>query len=87
MAQGDTDVAVQLFKGAFDASPQSNAARSLYNHAEVIGENPATAPCRVTALGRPRPFSGQPRRQLAPRRGRSGEQRPRRVMGGDRRRP
>ncbi len=60
LARGETDVAVQLFKGAFDASPQSNAARSFYNHAEVIGENQATAPCRVTGLGRPRPFAGSP---------------------------
>ena len=58
LARGDTDVAVQLFKGAFDASGQSNAARSLYIHAEVIGENPSTAPCRATGLGRPRPFTG-----------------------------
>ena len=58
LAKGDTDVAVQLFKGAFDANGQSNAARSLYIHAEVIGENPATAPCRATGLGRPRPFTG-----------------------------
>src|SRR5262249_50508909 len=49
---------VQLFKGAFDASGQSNAARSFYVHAEVIGENPKTAPCTVTGLGRPRPFAG-----------------------------
>jgi serine/threonine protein kinase len=58
LARGDTEVAVQLFKGAFDASGQNNAARSLYAHAEVIGENPATAPCHATGLGRPRPFSG-----------------------------
>jgi serine/threonine-protein kinase len=60
LAQGDTEVAVRLFKGAFDASPQSNAARSLYNHAEIIGENPATAPCKISGLGRPRPFAGSP---------------------------
>jgi len=60
LAQGETDVAVRLFKGAFDASPQSAAARSLYTHAEIIGENGASAPCRVTALGRPRPFAGSP---------------------------
>jgi hypothetical protein len=52
-------VAVQLFKGAFESSQQSNAARSLYNHAEAVAENSATAPCRVTGLGRPRPFSGR----------------------------
>jgi serine/threonine-protein kinase len=59
LARGQTDVAVQLLKGAFEAS-QNNAARSLYNHAEVINENDAKAPCHVTALGRPRPFSGRP---------------------------
>ncbi|HVU05010.1 MAG TPA: serine/threonine-protein kinase [Polyangiaceae bacterium] len=58
LAKGDTEVAVQLFKGAFDASGGSNAARSFYVHAEVIGENGASAPCKVTGLGRPRPFSG-----------------------------
>ncbi len=58
LARGQPDVAVQLFKGAFEASGQSNAARSLYNQADVIRENSATAPCRVTALGRPRPFAG-----------------------------
>ncbi|HEX7668302.1 MAG TPA: serine/threonine-protein kinase, partial [Polyangiaceae bacterium] len=58
LAKGETDVAVQLFKGAFDSSGQSNAARSLYIHAEIIGENPATAPCHATGLGRPRPFTG-----------------------------
>jgi serine/threonine-protein kinase len=60
LARGQTDVAAQLFKGAFESSQQSNAARSLYNHADVIRENLPTAPCRVTGLGRPRPFSGSP---------------------------
>jgi len=58
LARGQSDVAVQLFKGAFEASGQSSAARSLYNQADVIRENPPNAPCRVTGLGRPRPFSG-----------------------------
>lgn len=59
IASGQIDIAAQLLKGAFDAS-QNNAARSLYNHAEVIAENAADAPCKVTALGHPRPFSGRP---------------------------
>ncbi len=58
LARGQSDVAVQLFKGAFEASGQSSAARSLYNQADVIRENSPSAPCRVTGLGRPRPFSG-----------------------------
>jgi serine/threonine protein kinase len=58
LARGQSDVAVQLFKGAFEASGQSTAARSLYNQADVIRENSATAPCHVTGLGRPRPFTG-----------------------------
>jgi serine/threonine-protein kinase len=59
LAKGEHAVAVQLFKAAFDTS-QNNAARSFYNHAEVIDENPADAPCHVTSLGRPRPFAGRP---------------------------
>ncbi|HVW30069.1 MAG TPA: serine/threonine-protein kinase [Polyangiaceae bacterium] len=58
LARGQADVAVQLFKGAFEASGQSSAARSLYNQADVIRENSPNAPCRVTGLGRPRPFAG-----------------------------
>jgi serine/threonine-protein kinase len=58
LARGQSDVAVQLFKGAFEGSGQSSAARSLYNQADVIRENSASAPCRVTGLGRPRPFQG-----------------------------
>jgi serine/threonine-protein kinase len=58
LARGQADVAVQLFKGAFEASGQSSAARSLYNQADVIRENLPSAPCHVTGLGRPRPFSG-----------------------------
>jgi serine/threonine-protein kinase len=59
LAKGETAVAVQLFKSAFDTS-QNNAARSFYNQAEVMNENGADAPCHVTALGRPRPFAGRP---------------------------
>jgi serine/threonine-protein kinase len=58
LAKNDTDVAVRLFKGAFDASSLNNAARSFYNQAEVLSENTPTAPCRSTGLGRPRPYSG-----------------------------
>jgi serine/threonine-protein kinase len=58
LARGQSDVAVQLFKGAFESSGQSSAARSLYNQADVIRENGPSAPCRVTGLGRPRPFAG-----------------------------
>jgi serine/threonine protein kinase len=58
LAKQDTDVAVRLFKGAFDASSQNNAARSFYNQAEVLSENTPQASCRITGLGRPRPYSG-----------------------------
>jgi hypothetical protein len=58
LGKHDTDVAIRLFKGAFDASGQNNAARSFYNQAEVLAENPASAPCRSTGLGRPRPYTG-----------------------------
>lgn len=58
LSRGQTDAAVRLFKGAFESSQQQSAARSFYNHAEVIGENPPNAPCQVTGLARPRPFSG-----------------------------
>lgn len=58
LSRGQTEAAVKLFKGAFDSSQQQSAARSFYNHAEVIGENPPNAPCQVTGLARPRPFAG-----------------------------
>lgn len=58
LSRGQTDAAVKQFRGAFEASQQQKAARSFMNHAEVIGENPPTAGCKITGLGRPRSFAG-----------------------------
>jgi serine/threonine-protein kinase len=54
LSQGNQDNALKAFREAF-ANGGSGVARALSNHASVLLER-GNAPCKITGLGRPRPF-------------------------------